>query len=224
MQRGTANLRSGDVNRPGAHSQRALSLFLLLFFFTCGLNLFAQEGVFPDDEFPAPEWDDIITVPYTRGDRNFIITMGILYPAYFGGDVENNNHGLTLGGNLSLTFNYFLNHAVFLGGELCFSFTGTRGGNMLYMVPFGARIGYQFMFRRFEFPFSLMIGAAAQSYLGMGYFGPIVKPGASAYWRFSPDWSFGLNSYWWFVPQWPHNGHDVYGNFMELTLSARYHF
>jgi hypothetical protein len=94
---------------------------------------------------------------------------------------------------------------------------------MLYIVPFGARIGYQFLFQRFEFPVSLMLGGAAQMYLERGYFGPIAKPAAAAYWRFSPDWSFGFNCAWWVVPQWPRNRHTVYGNFVELTMSARYH-
>jgi hypothetical protein len=99
---------------------------------------------------------------------------------------------------------------------------------MLYMIPFGLRVGYQFVVNRFEFPLSLMVGAAPQRKLEEGYFGPILKPGASAFWRFNADWSFGLNAAWWFVPQWPkpESGvrHSVYGNFLELTLSARYHF
>ena len=103
-------------------------------------------------------------------------------------------------------------------------FSSTRGGNMVYIIPFGAKVGYQFVFRRFEFPLSLFVGAAPQKYLEKGYFGLVMKPGASVYWRYNPEWSFGLNGVWWFVPQWPKNGYDVYGNFLELTLSARYHF
>jgi hypothetical protein len=111
-----------------------------------------------------------------------------------------------------------------MGGELSGSFSGTRGGNMLFMVPFGVRLGYQFLFRRFEFPVSVMFGGASQMYLEKGYFGIILKGSASAFWRFSSDWSFGLNGAWWYVPQWPNNGQNSYGNFIELTMSARYHF
>jgi hypothetical protein len=141
---------------------------------------------------------------------------------YFSG-IENNQHGLSVGGFGSLAFNYFVTPKVFLGGELSGMFSATRGGNMLYLIPFGFRVGYQFLYRRFEFPVSLMIGAASQRYLEKGYFGPILKPGASVFWRYNPEWSFGLNSVWWFVPQWPRNGNNSFGNFLELTLSARYH-
>jgi len=205
-------------------SQRACSFFLVIFLLLWGQGLFAQEENFPDDEFPDPIWEDIITSIYSGGDRNFIISLGVLFPAFFGGEVENNRHGLGLGGTGSMAFNYFLSPNIFAGVELAGSFSGTRGGNMLYIVPFGARIGYQFLYSRFEFPVSLMVGGAAQRYLEQGHFSFIVKPGVSGFWRFSPDWSFGLNSVWWFIPQWPRNGYNVYGNFVELTLSARFHF
>jgi hypothetical protein len=103
-------------------------------------------------------------------------------------------------------------------------FAATKGENVLFIVPMGLRIGYQFILGRFEFPLSLMVGGAPQKELDFGYFGLFLKPAASIFWRFNPDWSFGLNTAYWWVPQWPKNGPDVYGNFLELTLSARYHF
>jgi hypothetical protein len=203
---------------------RACSLFFIIFLLFGSQILFAQNGTFPDEESPDSPWEEIITSPYDRGDRNFIISLGVVFPTLFAGDIENNRHGLRLGGAGSLAFNYFLSPSIFVGGELSGAFIGTRGGNMLYIVPFGARIGYQFIFNRIEIPLSFMIGGAAHSYLERGYFGLIAKPGASAFWRLNSDWSFGLNCIWWFVPQWPKNNHTVYGNFLELTLSARYHF
>ena len=203
---------------------RTCSLFFMMLLLFTGHVLFAQDAASTDDEFPDSPWEDIVTSPYALGDRNFAISLGILFPTLFAGDIENNQHGLRLGGTGSLAFNYFLTSNIFVGGELSGAFIGTRGGNMLYLVPFGARVGYQFLFNRFEFPVSLMIGGVGHTYLERGYFGLFAKPGVSAFWRFSPEWSFGLNSAWWFVPQWPRNSHNVYGNFLELTLSARFHF
>jgi len=206
-----------------------------MFLFLPALNLFAQEDTppaeNPPEENPAapPIGSGDINyntgTTYTRGDKTFVISLGLLFPTYFSGyGIVNNNHGLSLGGTGSLAFNYFISPYFFVGGELGGMFASTRAGNMLYIVPFGARFGFQFVIRRFEFPISVMIGGAPTKYLSKGYFGLIVKPSVSAYWRFNPDWSFGLNGAWWYVPQWPKNGYNVNGNFMELTLSARYHF
>jgi hypothetical protein len=205
--------------------RRTWSVFLILFLLFFESSLFAQQDPEADEEYPESEWIEIITAPYVRGDKNFVISLGVLIPTYFGGSgIEKNQNGLSAGGTMSLAFNYFLNQNVFAGGEISGSFSATRGGNMLYIIPFGFRLGYQFLFRRFEFPISLLIGAAGESYLEKGYMGPFLKPGASVFWRFSPEWSFGLNVNWWFVPQWPANDLNVYGNFLELTLAARYHF
>ena len=203
--------------------RRALSFFLMLFFVFPGLSLFSQEGDGEGNPDIDSVWIDIVSEPYSRGDTNFVITLGVLIPAFFSG-IENNDHGLSIGGTGSLAYNYFLTSNFFVGGELGGMFGSSRRGNMLYMVPFGARAGFQFWLGRFEFPVSLFVGAASQSYIEKEYFGLIIKPGASAFWRFNPDWSFGLNVYWWFLPQWPKNGYNVNGNFIELTLSVRYNF
>ena len=201
---------------------------LLLILFLLPQFLPAQE--LPSDDQPDTpsvdsDWDNYSPNLYTKGDKTFTITLGMIFPTYFSGSIQDNNHGLkTVGGTGSLSLCFFLNSHFFLGGELSGMFLGTKGGNMLYIIPMGLRVGYQFLFRRFEFPISLMIGGAPQKYLEEGYFGFILKPGASVFWRFSPSWSFGLNTVWWFAPQWPKEGKNVYGNFMELTLSARYHF
>jgi hypothetical protein len=202
-----------------------LSILLIFFLFFSGLSLYAQEGAFPEDDpgepFPETEFDEIMTADYSPGDRNFSVSLGTIIPLYFSG-IDNNRHGLSVGVFASFVFNYFITQRIFVGGELSFMAFGTRGNNMLYIVPFGVRVGYQFLYRRFEFPVSLMIGAAPQNYLEKGYFGPVVKPGFSAFWRYNPDWSFGMNAAWWFIPQWPENGNNSFGNFLELTLSARY--
>jgi len=205
---------------------RTWSIFLIVFLIFCGLSLYAQEGGYqeedPDDSIPEEEWDEIIIAEYSPGDRNFVVSLGTVIPLFFTG-IDNNQHGLSIGWYGSLAFNYFITPRIFFGGELSGMFISTRGGNMLYIVPIGARVGYQYSYKRFEFPVSIMIGVAPQKYLEKGYFGPIVKPGASAFWRYNPEWSFGINGVWWFVPQWPKNGNNTYGNFFELTLSARYH-
>jgi len=197
-------------------------------------SLFAQEE--PDDEDDFPEiyidWIAFEPILYTRGDRTFNISVGVIFPTvfYYANPVEGGgqSHNLSMGGTGTLAFNYFLNSHVFIGGELSGMFAPTIERNMLTMIPFGMRLGYQFLFRRFEFPVSVMVGGVNQMRLDQRYFGIIVKPSAAAFWRFNEDWSFGLNASWWFVPQ---RGDDtvgqrraVFGNFLAVTFTARYHF
>ena len=205
---------------------RAFCFIFMIFLFS-GIFLYAQEEMPPDESPGAPpiesEWEEYNLTVYNRGDKTFTITLGLIIPTVFSGVAEE-GHGIGLGGTGTLAFNYFFTPHIFFGGELSGMFAGTRGKNMLYIIPFGLRFGYQFVIRRFEFPISIMVGGAPQRYLEEGYFGLIIKPGASMFWRFNPDWSFGLNAVWWMVPQWPKNGNKALGNFMEITLSARYHF
>jgi hypothetical protein len=203
---------------------RTWSFGLLLFFMVLVLPLAAQEA-----EDPVPplesEWEDYASNLYSRGDKTFIITLGVVIPTVFtGAAIDEKGHGLNVGGTGFLAYNYFLSSGFYLGGEFGGMFAGTRGENMLFIIPFGVRFGYQFVAGRFEFPVTFMIGAAAQKYLENNYIGLFLKPGAAVYWRFNPDWSFGLNANWWIVPQWPKNGENATGNFVEATLSARYHF
>jgi hypothetical protein len=103
-------------------------------------------------------------------------------------------------------------------------FAPTKGENVLFIVPMGARVGYQFVLGHFEIPLAFTIGFAPEKYMEKNYGGLFMKPAASLFWRFNPDWSFGLNAGWWLVPQWPENGRDVFGHFPEVSLAARYHF
>jgi hypothetical protein len=203
--------------------RRSISIFAACFFFLFGVTLFAQEEEGQDPPTIESDWDDFIITPYSPGDKTIVISLGLLFPVLFGG-VDGNQHGISLGGTGSLAFNYFFTPHFFLGGEISGMFASSRRGNMLYIVPFGVRAGYQFWYSRFEFPISILIGAAPEKYLDKGYFGLALKPAASAFWRFNPEFSFGINAVWWVIPQWPKNNYDAYGNFLELTLSARYHF
>lgn len=196
---------------------------MLLVMWTIGplqFPLTAQESEGNDGgggELPIDsDWPDKLPDLYSRGDKIFGMSLGPLFSL-----VENVG---PVGGTLSLSYTYFLTSHVFVGGELQGMFAPTKGKNVLFIVPIGGRVGYQFVLGRFEIPLALTIGFAPQTYMEKNYGGFFLKPAASLFWRFNPDWSFGLNTTWWWVPQWPKNGLDAYGNFIEVSLSARYHF
>jgi hypothetical protein len=183
-----------------------------------------------DEEIPVEEdWGDYMPSLYSRGDQVFIMSAGVTIPTVLPNDSGEPLYSgvgqIRVGGTGSLSYNYFLGSHLFVGGEIQAMFAGTLANHMLYIIPITARVGYQFVIKRFEFPLALGLGFAPQKFnTDYGYVGFFVKPTVSAYFRFNPDWSFGLNTAWWWIPQIPKEGKSMYGNFFEATLSARYHF
>ncbi|MDR3302867.1 MAG: hypothetical protein LBS86_00460 [Treponema sp.] len=188
----------------------------------------AQED---DDEEPIGEapiesdWS-FLQAAYAHGDQTFTISAGVLFPTLFTGKSGVLTNNVHLGGTGSLAYAYFLTPHWYLGAELGFMFASTLAEKFLYIIPFGLRVGFQFVLGRFEFPIGIMVGGAPQKYLNeKEFFGFIAKGSASVFFRITPNWSFGLNGVWWWVPEWtPQPAKNAYGNFLELTLSARYHF
>jgi hypothetical protein len=187
-----------------------------------------------DTEYPIPvDWNPF---RYTPGDQAFIPALGVTVPTLFLGESGALSHNISVGVTLSLSYIHFLTPNLFVGGEINGMAATTKRANLLYIVPFGAKVGWQFTLtqlplpfwmRRFEIPVSLTIGGAAQSYLDNeeNYFGFFLKPEVSLFFRFNQDWSFGLNVDWWWIPQWTREpSKDVYGNFLGITIAARYHF
>ena len=199
----------------------AVLLFLLI---GIAAFAFAQES----DEPPIfDDWDIYTTDLYAPGDQVFVISLGTFFPTLFLNNFKKIDHNISppVGGIGTLSYNYFLNAHIFIGGELGGMFASTLADHMLYLIPLGVRGGYQFYFWRFEFPVTLTIGMVWQRYLSLGYYGFFLKGGGSAFYRFNSDWSFGLNVNWGWFPQWTSNrSENVDGNMLELTLAARYHF
>ena len=220
--------------------RKALALLLLLGLYCLSghgtVFLYAQEE---EEEEPPYEgipiesdWDGYISDLYSRGDQTFTISLGVTFPTVFlsNGKVIPHQFDQPVGGTGSLAYCYFLNANIFLGGEIGGIFNGTVAKNVVYLIPIGARVGWQFVISRFEFPLYVVTGVAIHRYLDYGYAGFFLKGVASAFFRYNPDWSFGINVDWGWYPQWPmENGQrvpekNVDGNIFGITLSARYHF
>jgi hypothetical protein len=218
--------------------RRLWALFFVVFLLICPVFVTAQEEDYPEDDYPEDgypveeepgDWVGFVSSLYSLGDKTFNISLGVVVPTVFtdsGGDVLfSGPTNILVGGTGSIGYNYFLGSHVFVGGEIQGMFAKTLSEHMFYMVPLTVRVGYQFVVKRFEFPFALGLGIAPTRYQEDAYMGFFMKPMASVFFRFNPDWSFGLNAAWWWSPQWTENSSkDVYGNFTEITLSARYHF
>ena len=225
----------------GTASRKTPALLLLVvLFILSGHNapfLYAQEeGEYdesPYDGIPyEDDWEGYISDPYTRGDQTFTISLGLSIPTVFvnKGKAIDHNFEPPVGGTGSLAYTYFFGSHLFVGGEIGVVINGTLAKGSIFLVPIGLRAGWQFVFRRFEFPLFAVIGFAPQRYLNLNYVGLFMKGGGGAFYRFNPDWSFGLNVDWNWYPQWPlENGKpnrdkNVDANILGITLSARYHF
>jgi len=196
-------------------------------------NILAAQQNNDDSSDPAIEsdWDDFFLDLYVKGDQTFIIALGTVFPTIFLYRDKSEDAPTSpdftppVGGTGSLIYNYYLNPRLFLGGEIAGLFIHTLGGNTLFIVPLGFRVGTQYNLGKFEFPLSLSLGMCWHTYLTMGYYGLYMKAGGSAYYRATHEWSFGLTANWGWFPQWTFDrNHNVDGNFVDILFSARYHF
>ncbi|MDR2952873.1 MAG: hypothetical protein LBU82_06500 [Treponema sp.] len=203
-----------------------IALILLLLSFP--ILLYAQEEDDSEEEPSADsEWDYYETEFYSVGDKTFIVSAGAVFPTVFFNNGNKIVHNLTppVGYTGSLAYTFFLGSNVFIGGEIQGMVLQTLSRNMLFVIPIGARVGYQFVLSRFEFPISLALGMTFHRYLDLGYYGFYIKGGGGAYFRFNADWSFGFNASWGWYPEWtPKKNESIDGNIVDVMLSIRYHF
>ncbi len=203
--------------------------FLLMFVFSLTF-LSAQEESPGENEEDGPaiesDWSIFDAPSYESGDQMFGVGLGLVFPVLFsGGNGEKIEHNLSLGGTLLLSFDYFLLPSLSVGIEANGSFNASIGENMLFMGLFGLRVTYQFVFHPIEIPITVAVGLAPQGYLDQNYLGLYVKPSLGVFWRFNADWSFGIHGNWWWLPEWTEDASKtVNGNFVTLSIAARYHF
>ncbi|MDR2072783.1 MAG: hypothetical protein LBP60_05055 [Spirochaetaceae bacterium] len=218
---------------------RPLKFFLLLLVFLCvaGFALFGQEE--SEDEEDEGEyipiesdWSRVKDTQYARGDQVFAMGLGLVKPLFFVDQQRGyQDTNIKLGGLGALGWNYFLSPHLFAGAELSAMFAATLGENMYFCIPIGVRGGYQFIFRRFEFPFSVLVGVAPQTHKERSYFGFFSKAEGAAFFRFNSDWSFGITTSFWWVPQWTSKARvdydgdvHIHGFFWAFSIGARFHF
>jgi hypothetical protein len=216
--------------------QKVRLFFLLLglcWFSGQGTLLYAQEDNDDGEDYPLDtDWDSYISDLYSMGDQTFTISLGVSFPVVSLNEGKSIPHHFNppVGGTGSLAYIYFFGAHFFMGAEVGVKFYYTLGENAVFLIPIGLRSGGQLVIGRFEFPLYLSIGVAPQRYLNFSYVGLYLKAGLSAYFRFSPSWSFGLANEWSWFPQWPkENGvrvphRDINAIFTGVILAARYHF
>jgi hypothetical protein len=172
--------------------------------------------------------DEPVSEPsqYVLGDQTLSITAGVFLPLFLlpSGTalLSGNPSQLTVGGEAFLNWSAYVAPRIRIGAELGGAFTFDPNANLLLMLPIIAKGSYIFSMYPFEIPVSFGIGINILKYTDQYYVDLLLKPGASLFWIFNSSWSFGLNLNWWFDMQMSSNFRI--GNFLEISLSALYHY
>jgi hypothetical protein len=166
---------------------------------------------------------------YGMGDQTLAINAGVFVPLFLlPGPVSllsGNPPHLSLGVVGSLGWAAYVAPQVRLGMDVAGDFTLSPNGNSLLMLPFVAKASYIFTAYPFEVPVTLGVGMNIVKYVDKSTIDLLLRPGVSGYWIFNSSWSFGLNLNWWFDMQFaPDPTQSRIGNFLEISLSALYHF
>jgi hypothetical protein len=199
----------GEVKIPA----RAVILTLVL----CALPASAQDQTEPTGK-PA--------AAYALGDQVLSISLGPFAPLFFlANDGSTSATNLTLGGTGSIAWSAYVTGAIRVGAEVGGVFSFSPNMNVLLMLPILARAEYVLTFYPFEVPISLGIGMNIVKYGELATIDLLIKPGASAMWIYDSKWSFGLNLAWWWDMQFSKTpSQSRVGNFLELSLTALYHY
>lgn len=154
------------------------------------------------------------------GDQFIKLKVMPLFPIGF-------DDQLFVGGGLSIGYHRFLSQFFAVGADVMFAYNSTIGNNMFTIIPITLGITFQPYIGRFEFPITLNVGAAVETYLQYNYFpGLIVKGDAGCYFRINENWSAGLECNVIWLPQWISKSPSKDDYYLGITAAAcaRYHF
>lgn len=162
-----------------------------------------------------------------EGDQYIRISLGALAPLSFGNPFTDGK--MHLGGMGTLGYHRFLTPTIAVGGDVSFASCSTIGSNVFNVVPIVGTVTFQPHLGNFEFPLTLGLGFAWETYSGKTYWpGLVVKPQVGVHYRITSSWSLGGEfSYMW-MPQfnklYDSTKENKHGHFFDLDLAARYYF
>lgn len=175
-------------------------------------------GAFSQNQ--GDEYDDgYVYETNGAGDQFIKINLGVLFPLNFQGQ-------LTTGGKVELGYYRFLNGWLAVGGEFNASYNISIGEKIFVMLPFLGGVVFQPTIDKFEFPVILNVGLGYETFGNIDYFPSMIfKVSGGAYYRINEICSAGINLDYMLVPQFfDDSSKNFAGNFLGLTIGARYHF
>jgi hypothetical protein len=172
---------------------------------------------------------------YNLGDQTLSINAGLMLPLFLlpsgtwllgTTDATGSSPHLTPGVVGSLCWMAYVTPDIRVGAELCGDAMWSPNKNTLLMLPLLAKASYIFTFYPFELPLSFAVGMNVVKYTNLYNIDLLIRPGASLYWTYDASWSFGLNVNYWLDMQFDTStpANSRIGNFLEISLSALYHY
>ena len=166
---------------------------------------------------------------YSLGDQTMSINAGLFLPLFLLPSgvvlITGSPPQLTAGVVGSLSWAAYVTPDIRLGADVGGNFTLSPNSNVLLMLPLVVKISYVFSFYPFEVPVTMGVGANLVKYTTLSTIDLLLRPGAAFYWIYNSSWSFGMNVNYWFDMQFNTTASNTrYGNFLEFSLSALYHF
>ncbi len=195
-------------------------VFFVLILFIISVSLFSQEN------------NEKFIEPYDKGSQTFSINGGLLLPLFILFPNQSTVYvpfgsQLSLGGMGSLEWSTYINNRWSMGIGLAGSFAFTRQENTYSLIPITANLTYNVLFSSFEIPLILGAGLGVNRVDTQVYFGPLFKTGAGLFYNVNAQWSLGIRAQYWIVPEiyfGDQANKTSYGNFMDIGLSAKFHF
>lgn len=177
-----------------------------------------------DEDENAPDiYDDDFNYVYQQnapGDQFISIRVMPNFPLNFGDK-------LSIGGQISVGYNRFLTSWLAIGADLAFGYNPTIGSNILTYIPITAGVTFLPTIKKFEFPITLNVGIAVESYLSNSFFpGMVFRAGAGAYYRINESWSAGIEGFFTYMPQWYFDKPEKndFLNLASVSAGVKYHF
>ncbi|MDD3981053.1 MAG: hypothetical protein RBT72_03915 [Spirochaetia bacterium] len=192
------------------------------------IGLIALVSILPLAAQIIPE-DPFFGGLHRQGSQLITINVGAGIPLFIVPDspTPGDPNPLSIGASLNIGYQYFVRNKFSIGGALSGAYNSTIGGRNLFLAPLSFRTGYWFGKGSIEASLGGDIGLVIMRLSGNGVISPFLKAGGGAYFQITNAWSLGGQAFWWFIPEihfGTESAYTRYGNFLELSLGAVYHF
>ncbi len=163
------------------------------------------------------------------GDQQLKITIGLGVPTNFGNPLPGQDGKMKFGGYGTFGYHLFLTDWFAVGADIGFGFNPTIAGHTFNHVPTVATATLQPSIGNFEFPITVGVGAAWETYNGETYWPGLVLLGeVGARYKISQSWGVGLDASYKLMPQfarnWGTGDETIFGSFVTVSACANYYF